>query len=129
MLPEGERDRKGTASAGGTVCTDRSVHHLNDILGDSQAETCSVHAAESSVPFPLKGFKDMFQELPADADAGIFDHKLINCLLVGKLFLFDGDNIDLSIVFGVLYGVIYQVQEDLGQFRVVGVDIRMNQTA
>ena len=105
LLSERERDRKSASLAGCAVGAYRSVHGLYDILDDGKTQAGAVDTAESSIPFSLKRFKNMLQEILADTDAGILNRKLVNGMIVWKLFFPGGDQIAAAVGFRVFYGI------------------------
>lgn len=78
--------RKGAAGSDSAFHLDMSAHHLDDVFGDGKSETSAVNAAEGGVLLSFKRFKNAFQGILADADAGILNGELVDGIVVGKLF-------------------------------------------
>ena len=84
LKPEPENYRKSAAFSRRTVNLNRSAHHIHNAFYNGKAQSGAVNSAEGCIFFPFEGFVNTLQEIFADTDSVVFDHKLIHCKIIGK---------------------------------------------
>ena len=73
LQAEAEDKGEGAAFPRRTLCLNFPAHHFCQAAGNRKPKTRAVDAAERGILLPFKGFKDMFQEVCADPNAGVLD--------------------------------------------------------
>ncbi len=87
-----------------------------------------MYSAERGILLPHERLKYPFQKLLADANARIFNHNLIRCIMVQHLNLLCHGNRNHAAGLRIGNGVICQIQKHLFQFLMVAVNLLMLHT-
>ncbi len=109
-----------------TAERDGALHHIDDVLGNGQAQAGSLNAAFRNRPLSCKGIKNMLLERRVDADSVIPNSELIGCIAFSAAFALDDAHIDRSADRRELHGIAHDIQEHLIQPELVRENVLMH---